>query len=143
MIRRPPRSTRTDTLFPYTTLFRSEPEDYAEILDDAGLKVQARAPMTPIVKLIFGAGHDKARLTEYAAALSHARREDVTAGGFMPFLEPLSGGLKGLLQAARRAAWPEHRTEGAEAAAANSRVQGKSGAGRLEPGGLRLVQKKK
>src|SRR3546814_3904250 len=27
MIRRPPRSTRTDTLFPYTTLFRSAPED--------------------------------------------------------------------------------------------------------------------
>src|SRR3546814_3570945 len=26
MIRRPPRSTRTDTLFPYTTLFRSAPE---------------------------------------------------------------------------------------------------------------------
>src|SRR3546814_6511548 len=27
MIRRPPRSTRTDTLFPYTTLFRSTVED--------------------------------------------------------------------------------------------------------------------
>src|SRR3546814_9988777 len=27
MIRRPPRSTRTDTLFPYTTLFRSERDD--------------------------------------------------------------------------------------------------------------------
>src|SRR3546814_11921899 len=26
MIRRPPRSTRTDTLFPYTTLFRSFPD---------------------------------------------------------------------------------------------------------------------
>src|SRR3546814_6548203 len=26
MIRRPPRSTRTDTLFPYTTLFRSDVE---------------------------------------------------------------------------------------------------------------------
>src|SRR3546814_9191729 len=26
MIRRPPRSTRTDTLFPYTTLFRSDSE---------------------------------------------------------------------------------------------------------------------
>src|SRR3546814_9996250 len=25
MLRRPPRSTRTDTLFPYTTLFRSPP----------------------------------------------------------------------------------------------------------------------
>src|SRR3546814_9767905 len=29
MIRRPPRSTRTDTLFPYTTLFRSHDEDRA------------------------------------------------------------------------------------------------------------------
>src|SRR3546814_11670166 len=27
MIRRPPRSTRTDTLFPYATLFRSQPVD--------------------------------------------------------------------------------------------------------------------
>src|SRR3546814_10987262 len=33
MIRRPPRSTRTDTLFPYTTLFRS----YCEIRPIAGL----------------------------------------------------------------------------------------------------------
>src|SRR3546814_4377705 len=29
MIRRPPRSTRTDTLFPYTTLFRSGGEEIA------------------------------------------------------------------------------------------------------------------
>src|SRR3546814_7973150 len=32
MIRRPPRSTRTDTLFPYTTLFRS---DRSELIDRA------------------------------------------------------------------------------------------------------------
>src|SRR3546814_9890638 len=31
MIRRPPRSTRTDTLFPYTTLFRSLGEDVGAI----------------------------------------------------------------------------------------------------------------
>src|SRR3546814_10468513 len=31
MIRRPPRSTRTDTLFPYTTLFRSD-EGHATVL---------------------------------------------------------------------------------------------------------------
>src|SRR3546814_14198533 len=30
MIRRPPRSTRTDTLFPYTTLFRSAPAQEAD-----------------------------------------------------------------------------------------------------------------
>src|SRR3546814_12117572 len=29
MIRRPPRSTRTDTLFPYTTLFRSADRQYS------------------------------------------------------------------------------------------------------------------
>src|SRR3546814_1582386 len=35
MIRRPPRSTRTDTLFPYTTLFRSplSPRDRGEALE--------------------------------------------------------------------------------------------------------------
>src|SRR3546814_2518881 len=29
MFRRPPRSNRTDTLFPYTTLFRSGPEEHS------------------------------------------------------------------------------------------------------------------
>src|SRR3546814_4017688 len=38
MIRRPPRSTRTDTLFPYTTLFRS-----ADDLEDVPLRLQLRA----------------------------------------------------------------------------------------------------
>src|SRR3546814_7068441 len=32
MIRRPPRSTRTDTLFPYTTLFRSHSQGLFSIL---------------------------------------------------------------------------------------------------------------
>src|SRR3546814_16243527 len=30
MLRTPPRSTRTDTSFPYTTLFRSEMEDFVQ-----------------------------------------------------------------------------------------------------------------
>src|SRR3546814_6114523 len=36
MIRRPPRSTRTDTLFPYTTLFRSLLERLVELEDALG-----------------------------------------------------------------------------------------------------------
>src|SRR3546814_9279593 len=40
MIRRPPRSTRTDTLFPYTTLFRSAGPD----LDGAGRVQHGRRP---------------------------------------------------------------------------------------------------
>src|SRR3546814_11590827 len=37
MIRRPPRSTRTDTLFPYTTLFRNPEERETPALGDFGL----------------------------------------------------------------------------------------------------------
>src|SRR3546814_16643035 len=36
MIRRPPRSTRTDTRFPYTTLFRSDPVLFAMSHDYVG-----------------------------------------------------------------------------------------------------------
>src|SRR3546814_13072850 len=47
MIRRPPRSTRTDTLFPYTTLFRSEGGGGGDLRDAAGIAggddVRARA----------------------------------------------------------------------------------------------------
>src|SRR3546814_10271300 len=35
MIRRPPRSTRTDTLFPYTTLFRSAGQDAPLVVGEA------------------------------------------------------------------------------------------------------------
>src|SRR3546814_10384487 len=43
MIRRPPRSTRTDTLFPYTTLFRTvEHVDAGELLEQHGLAFHHR-----------------------------------------------------------------------------------------------------
>src|SRR3546814_10541687 len=42
MLRRPPRSTRTDTLFPYTTLFRSDAGAQVEVGDEARL-VEFRA----------------------------------------------------------------------------------------------------
>src|SRR3546814_20612446 len=38
MIRRPPRSTRTDTLFPYTTLFRSLPQETAGLENTSGIE---------------------------------------------------------------------------------------------------------
>src|SRR3546814_13790778 len=47
MIRRPPRSTRTDTLFPYTTLFRSpivrDVLDYSTTLCDPQGRIVAQA----------------------------------------------------------------------------------------------------
>src|SRR3546814_9953063 len=41
MIRRPPRSTRTDTLFPYTTLFRSPLASLARLEGQEGLVLEA------------------------------------------------------------------------------------------------------
>src|SRR3546814_1347854 len=38
MIRRPPRSTRTDTLFPYTTLFRSQPKSRLVTMPTPGVR---------------------------------------------------------------------------------------------------------
>src|SRR3546814_4294329 len=43
MIRRPPRSTRTDTLFPYTTLFRSQREHRHQVEQHEGRDRHHRA----------------------------------------------------------------------------------------------------
>ena len=100
-----------------------EREDYAEMLQESGVKAQARAPMTPIVKLVFGIDYDKSRLTEFAAALSYGRRQEVEQGGFFKFIEGQAGGLKALVAAERQAKRPEPRTDTrSEAAKAKLRV---------------------
>ncbi|MEA3033418.1 MAG: hypothetical protein QOH86_1434 [Sphingomonadales bacterium] len=96
----------------------AEPADYAEMLEDAGIKPQARAPMTAVAKLVFGAQCDKARLTEFAAALSWARREALPMGSFAGRLESTEGGLKAIVAAERRARRPEARPDGGETARA-------------------------
>ena len=101
------------------------PDEYAEILDDAGVKGQARAPMTPIVKLVFGIDYDKTRLTEFAAALSYAERENVDFGGFLDFVEQAEGGLKGLVAAERKARRPDKPAED-RAEIGRSRLRGAS-----------------
>lgn len=86
------------------------PDDYAEILSDAGLSAQARAPMTPVVKLVFGIGYDKSRLTEFAAALSWGRRFDVPLGGLAERIEQ-GGGLKAIVAEERAARRPADRPD--------------------------------
>ncbi|MBY4635527.1 hypothetical protein K5P26_00030 [Sphingopyxis sp. XHP0097] len=77
------------------------PDDYAELLDDAGLKAQDRAPMTPIVKLVFGPSYDKTRLAEYACVLGHAKDEGVGRGELASYLDSYPGGLKGVVKDVR------------------------------------------
>jgi len=90
---------------------QDNPGDYAELLEESGVKAQARAPMTPIVKLVFGIDYDKARLTEFAAALSYAQRRQVETGGFQQLIEQQPGGLKALVAAEREARRPEPRPD--------------------------------
>src|SRR3546814_12884607 len=54
MLRRPPRSTRTDTLFPYTTLFRSHfaragPERYLKLCPPQIIELAAKRVIGPAV----------------------------------------------------------------------------------------------
>jgi hypothetical protein len=79
-----------------------QPGAFAALLGDAGLKAQARAPMTPVVKLVFGAAYDKTRLAEYACVLGHAKEEDVARGELATYLDRYPGGLKGLVRDARK-----------------------------------------
>src|SRR3546814_5875821 len=51
MLRRPPRSTRTDTLFPYTTLFLSGPDEQAQRLADC-LSVREKRRFKTEVSLV-------------------------------------------------------------------------------------------
>ncbi len=78
------------------------PAEFAEMLEDAGLAMQQRAPMTPLVKLVFGADYDKTRLTEYATALIHAQRVGVPQGQLATYLAQAEGGLKGVVTGERQ-----------------------------------------
>ena len=76
--------------------------EFDALLADNGLTQQDRAPMTPVVKLVFGADYDKTRLTEYAAVLMHAHRRSVAPGTLATFLREADGGLKGVVAEERR-----------------------------------------
>src|SRR3546814_20912871 len=61
MIRRPPRSTRTDTLFPYTTLFRSSHRGlnwFANIFIAIGLLITFLGIIAALSTLDFSGGVD-------------------------------------------------------------------------------------
>lgn len=79
------------------------PNAYEALLKETGLKVQKRAPFTPIVKLVFGLRHDKSRVAEYATVLAHADRHGVRSGDFHAFVEEFEGGLKAIVAEERRA----------------------------------------
>src|SRR3546814_18585589 len=123
MIRRPPRSTRTDTLFPYTTLFRSRGRVAARTRPQA---VAADSPLRRAAQHRPAGACDPAELGDEArygamvprmvAAAPHLARDvaiDAGGGGHRPGADRKSVG------------------------------EGKSVCVRLELGGCRIIKKKK
>ena len=77
------------------------PADYTDLLAVAGIKPQARAPMTAVAKLVFGGDYDKTRLTEFASVLTHAKRHEVGRDYLADYLDSFPGGIKGVVAAER------------------------------------------
>src|SRR3546814_10885889 len=64
MIRRPPRSTRTDTLFPYTTLFRSGGDQVAEAVLVDGVDLLGDVGQQAVADRIGGGVHQEGERSE-------------------------------------------------------------------------------
>src|SRR3546814_1483791 len=98
MLRRPPRSTRTDTLFPYTTLFRSAARHAAEAWN---LHTAGKQRAVDVGKGI-GVGRDTRRLAIAMVELAivpcgrvHRAEnvgDDLVRVGAVTVAEPLDGG---------------------------------------------------
>src|SRR3546814_16840586 len=78
MIRRPPRSTRTDTLFPYTTLFRSGGAVYSPSMTDFIVMVKDSSYMCvtgpDVVKTVT---HETVTAEALGGAITHTTRSGV------------------------------------------------------------------
>src|SRR3546814_20107779 len=86
MRRRPPRSTRTDTLFPYTTLFRSGAGKRAELaqrgfdpraVGRVGLRAVAAVALLDEVR---GVAHRAGGVVEQRLLLCRGQQPDTVAG---------------------------------------------------------------
>src|SRR3546814_7933199 len=80
MIRRPPRSTRTDTLFPYTTLFRSQKTPDLRRIERQRIEIEPRRRCErEAIKVGFPVGIERSR---YVIAQRHRRtRRNIGQGG--------------------------------------------------------------
>src|SRR3546814_3632868 len=96
MIRRPPRSTRTDTLFPYTTLFRSAQHVVADRL------------FGDLIDEIAGNGERDVRFEQGDAHFAH-RGAHVRLGQRATAAQPIENTAKPVAQAIERS--EEHTSE--------------------------------
>src|SRR3546814_12969348 len=148
MIRRPPRSTRTDTLFPYTTLFRSRPRT-SWSATPRRLRASSDLPTGTREPLAAGAGEQDCNTRNLhkhtEVGMSATDTPDtgavpprlVTTAGAADLLRRLSGHHGELMM---------HQSAGCCAGSApmcypdrQSVVSGRSVSGSVAPGGVRII----
>src|SRR3546814_2809214 len=83
MIRRPPRSTRTDTLFPYTTLFRSATSRLIDTVNQSKAALAAAEA---------GVGEAQATVAETQSNLARLQQVYKLSGGKVPSKTELDAG---------------------------------------------------
>src|SRR3546814_18370582 len=91
MIRLPPRSTRTDTLFPYTTLFRSSPRKALPSVDGVSvsfrtcgsISIEARTPAS-------SRDHGVVVVFRFQAIAQASHGDDLGATGFDFFAQAMN-----------------------------------------------------
>src|SRR3546814_5891359 len=112
MIRRPPRSTRTDTLFPYTTLFRSDPRAQGDGCGGGGIaqgvigeaqgsaEAAAEALQHPQVRLLRRQGVERSALQQHQVIVAEAVAEPDRLGNVAELAH--AGGKKQRLSGDRK-----------------------------------------
>src|SRR3546814_18651043 len=98
MIRRQPRSKRTDTLFPYTPLFRSRQSEYALTFARIGKRRQHAAQGSYLKAVPPGLGEQRA---QRALGRRNAIGREEIAGFIEHILQPDNHGVKFLLSRRR------------------------------------------
>src|SRR3546814_10378300 len=100
MIRRPPRSTLTDTLFPYTTLFRSNEKGKEYKLNDkvATLQIRPRGWHLDEKHVLVDGARVSGDIFDFALVFFHNAKEQVARGaGPFYYLPKLEGHLEARL----------------------------------------------
>lgn len=88
-------------IYEYHQTCKTSPNAFQELVKDHDLKIQSRAPFTPVLKICLGKDYDKTRLTEYAAALGIAEHMDINVDEFHDFIKEFPGGIKGCVKEMR------------------------------------------
>lgn len=88
-------------IYKFHSVCENSPDAYNALVAENSLKIQERAPFTPVLKICLGKNYDKTRLTEYAAALGIAKHMNVEVDDFHDFIKHFPGGIKGCVKEMR------------------------------------------